>query len=221
MNKRLLMLLVIVFTCSTMIACTGFKTAATTKQPTSITIIEEPIDPPAAKITSVVNEEPKDKTAELKTQSYEALRGYTEVDFYDGEYFDVAAFARQAGCTCVLSSNLDEIIIRPIGYNDEETFEVIVKVSPTTQMVNGDTIHLGKIDGGWRETENHYSATDFTTGIMVDSYGMQIGFDELDYLWREIRLLTAPDDKFDEINAEIDAEIQSYYDLDIEAVAQG
>lgn len=208
MNKKLYMLLVMMFVCSTMIACTGFKTAAI-KQPASVTVIEEPISAPAA-LTSAIKE-PEDKTAELKLQSYEALKGFTEADFYDGEFFDIAAFAKQAGCSCVLSSNLDEIIIRPYGYNDEETFKVVIKMSPTTQIVNGDTIMLGKIgEDDWAEVESHYSATDFTTGMMIDSYCVQIGFDELDYLWREIRLLTAPADKFDEINTEIDEEIASY-----------
>ena len=217
MNKKLLMLLVMVFTCSTMIACTGFKTA-TNKQATSVTVIEEPIKVPAA-LSSAIEEKPEDNTAELKNQSYEALKGYTEADFYDGEYFDIAAFAKQAGCTCVLSSNLDEIVIRPVGYNDTEAFKVVIKISPATRMVSGDTIMLGKIgDDDWSETENHYSATDFTTSMMIDSYGVQIGFDELDYLWREIRLLTAPDNKFNEINSEIDAEIQSYYDIGEETI---
>lgn len=216
--KKLYMLLATILISSTLIACTKFDNkAAETAKPVSVTVIEEEIPSPPelydASVATALND-PIDNTKELKLKSYEALKGYTEADFYDGEFFNITAFAHKAGCSCVLSSNLDEIIIHPIGYNAEEDFEVVIKISPTTQMVSGDTISLGKIDGGWSEIERHYSATDFTTGMMIDSYGVQIGFDELDYLWREIRLLTSPDDKFDEINAEIDAEIESYYASD-------
>ena len=217
MTKKLFLVLA-TFCALSMIACNKIDNqAAEIAKPISVTVIEEEIPSPPelydASITTALND-PIDNTAELKTKSYEALKGYTEADFYDGEFFDIAAFAHKAGCSCVLSSNLDEIIIHPNGYNAEEDFEVVIKISPLTQMVSGDTISLGRIDGGWSEIENHYSATDFTAGMMVDSYAVQVGFDELDYLWRQIRVLTAPDDKFNEINAEIDAEIESYYEFD-------
>jgi hypothetical protein len=214
--KRLVIFLATTVFCGAMIACvSGENRAAEAPKPATVTVIEEPLVAPV----SASEESPKiDHTAELKVQTYEAMKGYMEADFYnDNDFFDIAAFCKAVGCKCVLSSTLDEIIVEPIGYNDKETFQVAIKISPATQMVNGDVIRLGKIDeNSWEDTEYHFSATDFTTGLVIDDYNVQIGFDELDYLWREIRLLTAPEDKFDEINAEIDAEIQSYYDIDID-----
>lgn len=218
--KKLVFVIATIIACGTMIACVSSENrAAEAPKPAAITVIEEPLVAPA----SAIEESPKiDRTAELKVQSYEAMKGYMEADFYnDNDFFDMAAFCKAVGCKCVLSSTLDEIVIEPIDYNDKEAFQVSIKISPTTKMINGDVIRLGKIENGWEDTEYHFSATDFTTGLVIDDYYVQIGFDELDYLWREIRLLTAPEDKFDEINAEIDAEIQSYYDLNIETTAQG
>lgn len=218
--KKLVFVIATIIACGTMIACVSSENrAAEAPKPAAVTVIEEPLVAPV----SAIEESPKiDRTAELKVQSYEAMKGYMEADFYnDNDFFDMAAFCKAVGCKCVLSSTLDEIIIEPIDYNDKETFQVSIKISTATKMVNGDVIRLGKIENGWEDTEYHFSATDFTTGLVIDDYYVQIGFDELDYLWREIRLLTAPEDKFDEINAEIDAEIQSYYDLNIETTAQG
>lgn len=217
--KKLVFVIATIIACGTMIACvSGENRAAEAPKPATITVVEEPLVTPA----SVVKEQLVDRTMELKVQSYEAIKGYMEADFYtDEDFFDIAAFCKKVGCKCTLSSALDEIIVEPIGYNDKETFQVSIKISPATKMINGDVIRLGKIENGWEDVEYHFSATDFTTGLVIDDYYVQIGFDELDYLWREIRLLTAPEDKFDEINAEIDAEIQSYYDLNIETIAQG
>ena len=45
-----------------------------------------------------------------------------------------------------------------------------------------------------------------------------IGADAMDSLWREIRVLTAPEDKVEVVNAAVDAELASYYDFPDDAI---
>lgn len=203
--KKMVIFLVLTLCLCSCIACSDEDTKSKA-QPVAITVIEEPLVTPVSTATAI------DKTAELKQKSYEALKDLCEADFYnDDEDFDFVEFARAAGCSCTLSEDLKEIVIHPFNYNDEENFRIVINVDSLRRTINGDTIYVGKKGDEWRDTISHHSATDSTTGAVVDDYRMRIGFDELDYLWRQLRLLTAPKNKADEINAAIDDEIASYY----------
>ena len=207
--KRLTVFLIVVMCFgSCLYGCTNdADKAKIAKTPASITVIEEPLEQPnMIEVASVV-----DNTAELKQKTYEALKGYEEGDFYtESGYFDIVAFAKAIGCSCRLSPTLDEIVIRPNNYNAENDFCMTIEVNAQA-IVTGDSIEQVKLEDGWREKKNHYSATDFTTGLIIEDYKIQIGFDELDYIWCELRVLTAPTEKADEIRKEVSEEIASYY----------
>ena len=207
--KRLSIFLIVVLCFSSCLyGCTNDDDKAkSAKVPASVSIIEEPLEQPGNINTVAI----VDNTAELKQKTYEALKGYEEGDFYtESGYFDIVAFAKAIGCSCRLSSTLDEIVIQPNNYNAEEDFRVTIKVN-SRAIVTGDSIERVKLDNGWQEKKSHYSATDFTTGLIIEDYKIQIGFDELDYIWLELRILTAPIDRADEIREEVSEEIASYY----------
>ncbi len=187
----------------------GCGQAKTAEEPKAVAVIinEPPIPKPIEEVKFV------DRTAELKLASYEAFLDDTEENFYDDHgYFDIAAFAEQAGCECVIKEH--EIKIRPLDYNAAADFEVVLEIAPLTRMVTGDTIYAGWNGENFVSTEVYESASDFTTKLTLGDSFAEISYDELDHLWREIRLMTAPDDKAVEINAAIDAEIESYYVVD-------
>ncbi|MCQ2571003.1 MAG: hypothetical protein MJ154_02035 [Candidatus Saccharibacteria bacterium] len=184
----------------------------------SVTVIDEepltaPLNPIAdtpdeVEIITIVKSEAVDKTHESKEASFDAFKDKREVDFYTGEKFDFARVAETAGCSYLVSE--DSIIITPIGYSDEATFKIEIFYD-SRGFINGDSISVGKSDETWIKAYNHQSATDFTTEATAGEKDFIIGFDELDYLWREIRVLTAPEDKVAEIDGLIMAEMASYY----------
>ena len=115
-----------------------------------------------------------------------------------------------AGCAYYLDEMTGNYIIAPVGYRPSDDFRIEVLVDEA--KIAGDVISLGRLaDNNWNESERHDSATDFTTKVTIGASVFTIGYDELDYLYRQLRVLTAPSDKFDELNRAIDEEIESYY----------
>ncbi len=109
----------------------------------------------------------------------------------------------------------DEIIITPRNYAKETDFVLILKMMDLPsigQIVDGSTLKIGlNDDNSWKEEVEFDSATDAIYGAVLDEKVFLIGADQFDYLWRTIRVLTAPADKLDEINKAIDEEFASYY----------
>ncbi len=81
-------------------------------------------------------------------------------------------------------------------------------------MVHGTTISLGRnADTSWRKVDEFESATDWIFDATLDGEKYLIGADAMDYLWRQIRLLTAPAEKADAVNQAVDAELASYSEI--------
>ena len=105
-----------------------------------------------------------------------------------------------------------EIVLTVDEYAPEDEFQVTIRYTPGYNIINGDRIDVGrKADGTWETTRTHESATDFIFEACIDDQDFLIGVDELDYLYRELRLLTVPAEKRAEVAAEIDAELASYW----------
>ena len=162
--------------------------------------------------------EKADKTAQLKEMSYQNFDGKTMNDILaDGadEYVvDFDKFFNLAGLSYDFVG--DDIVVTPIGYNAESDFAVMIHLfkNPPYLIVGGSTTSKGRnTDGTWRESHDFNSATDFIFGAILDGKEFLIGADELDFLWREIRVLTSPEDKIEAVNAAVDAELASYYEV--------
>jgi len=162
--------------------------------------------------------EKEDKTAQLKEMSYQNFDGKTMDDILvkeaDEYIVDFNEFFNLAGLSYDFVG--DSIVVTPIEYNAESDFAVSIhlfKNSPYL-IVGGSTTSKGRnTDGTWRESRDFESATDFIFGAVLDGKEFLIGADELDFLWREIRVLTSPEDKVAAVNAAVDAELASYYEV--------
>ena len=162
--------------------------------------------------------EKEDKTAQLKEMSYQNFDGKTMDDILvkeaDEYIVDFNEFFNLAGLSYDFVG--DSIVVTPIEYNAESDFAVSIhlfKNSPYL-IVGGSTTSKGRnTDGTWRESRDFESATDFIFDAVLDGKEFLIGADELDFLWREIRVLTSPEDKVAAVNAAVDAELASYYEV--------
>lgn len=150
-----------------------------------------------------------DNTSWLKEDAYRNFEGKTEFDLVQGDKIDFAKLFELAGMKYRIVD--DGIIAASSGYNLEESFVFFIRIDPEYHIVNGSTLFKGYHDDKtWEEIIEHDSATDFIFDAKLGDNEYRIGADELDYLWREIRVLTAPADKIDAVNAAVDAEFESY-----------
>lgn len=152
----------------------------------------------------------EDSTSSRKEIAYKNFEGKTESDIVTDEKIDFAKLFDMAGLEYYKVD--DGIIAKSIDYNAEESFVIFVRIDPAYHIVNGSTIFKNRQgDDEWKDIVEHESATDFIFDAKMGDDNYRIGVDELDYLWREVRLLTAPADKINAVNAAVDAEIESYY----------
>ena len=211
--KKLYVLICIIFSLFVVTACDSKSTEASAEEPSvkSVQIVESPLQYEESELESN-SESELDKTATCKESSYRNFDGKSEADFVteDKESFDLVAMIETAGCAYYLDEMTGNYIIAPVGYRPSDDFRIEVLVDEA--KIAGDVISLGRLaDNNWNESERHDSATDFTTKVTIGASVFTIGYDELDYLYRQLRVLTAPSDKFDELNRAIDEEIESYY----------
>lgn len=206
--KKVIFLCFIAAMACLLCACTIRESAA---MPTEVTEANTGANIPSENAPLDTSDKAVDRTAELKTLSYRNFKGSTmDLIVTDGYVIDLGKFFELAGLKYAISGGI--IDIYPQDYNADEDFFVKIYYSAPLNIVNGDTIGRERQDdGSWREQKSHESATDFIFDAVLGEQKLKIGADELDYLWREIRLLSAPADKAAEINAEVDAELASYY----------
>ena len=194
-------------------ACNSKSTEASAEEPSikSVQVVESPLHYEESKPESS-SESGLDKTDAYKESSYRNFDGKSEADFVaeDKESFDLVAMIETAGCAYYLDETTGNYVIAPVGYRASDDFRIEILVSNT--KIIGDIISLSRLDSSnWNESERHNSATDFTTKVTIGASVFTVGYDELDYLYRQLRVLTAPSDKIDELNRAISAEIESYY----------
>ncbi len=151
-----------------------------------------------------------DDTAELKMTAYNNFKGKTEYDLVSDGKVDFEKFFQLAGLDYYVVDD-HAIVTESRKYNDAESFAIIIHVDPETDIITDDVTYVGRIgESDWGSIIRHESATDFIFDAKLGERDYRIGCDELDYLWRKVRVLTAPVEKIDEVNSTIDDEIKSY-----------
>ena len=129
----------------------------------------------------------------------------------DGIAFNLVDFLKTLGLNYDIytyNDKDDEIVITPnTTYLPDDDFEYIINFEDG--MVHGHDMHVGRLaNGEWIMNEHYDSATDFIFQLVIHKRTVyQIGVDEFDQMYRNLRVLTAPIDKIGEINESIDKEL--------------
>ena len=204
MGKKFPMFILVVIACFIAFGCSERKSSANA----FINVDAEPEKAPQSSTN--------DKTAELKEISFQNFEGKTMEDILateaDSYMIDFDEFFNLAGLEYDIIG--DNIVVMPINYNRESDFCVQIHFDQEYRMVHGVTISRSRnADGTWRYTNEFESATDFIFDATLKGEKYLIGADAMDYLWRQIRLLTAPADKADAVNQAVDAELASYSEI--------
>ena len=171
----------------------------------------------ATAITVTAEETPvsttEDKTDELKNMSFNNFEGKTMEDIAtdDAKAISFDEFFNLAGLDYAIIE--DDIVVTPFSYNKESDFAIQIHVQ-SNGIVSGYTGSKGRTaDNAWKESRDFESATDFIFDMVLGGEKYLIGADAMDALWRDVRVLTAPEDKVEVVNAAVDAELASYYEL--------
>ena len=132
----------------------------------------------------------------------------SETDY--GTSFHLIDFARTLGLNVEFFVRKDadnEIVITPNAtYYPDDDFKYILYYSE--DMVRGHDMYIGRlVNNEWAYTEHYDSATDCIIFMQGTKFVYRIGIDELNQLYRNLRVLTAPIDKIGEINESIDQEL--------------
>ena len=148
----------------------------------------------------------EDKTDELKNISF---NNFIATD--DAKAISFDEFFNLAGLDYVIIEK--DIVVTPINYNKESDFAIQIHVQ-SNGIISGYNLSKGRAaDNTWKESRDFESATDFIFDMVLGDEKYLIGADAMDALWRDVRVLTAPEDKVEVVNAAVDAELASYYEL--------
>lgn len=159
-------------------------------------------------------------TAEHKADAYANFmaKGGT-LDPYFSEsterpVLDLNAFLGDLGLKYTVFN--DRIVIEPnTQYALDEDF--MYTIFYEGDMIHGNRTDVGRGAGGWQTTDKYDSATDFIFLATLDGKTYFIGCDELDVMYRSLRVLTTPTDKVAEVEKAIDAEL-TYSDEPIDEI---
>ena len=155
----------------------------------------------------------EDKTDELKNISFNNFEGKTMEDIAtdDAKAISFDEFFNLAGLDYATIEK--DIVVAPINYNKESDFAIQIHVQ-SNGIISGYNLSKGRAaDNTWKESRDFESATDFIFDMVLGDEKYLIGADAMDALWRDVRVLTAPEDKVEVVNAAVDAELASYYEL--------
>ena len=149
----------------------------------------------------------------LAYENFEKKGGKMDVFFSETDYgtsFHLMDFARTLGLNVEFFVRKDadnEIVITPNAtYYPDDDFKYILYYSE--DMVRGHDMYIGRLaNNEWAYTEHYDSATDCIIFMQGTKFVYRIGIDELNQLYRNLRVLTAPIDKTGEINESIDQEL--------------
>lgn len=122
-----------------------------------------------------------------------------------GEFpiFNMEDFLDDAGASHFIEKS--KIIV---SIKDE--YSVVIRYDSRT-FINDVTVYRGAHESGII-VEKLESATDCIFATKIDDTNLLIGADAMDYLYREINLLVAPNELREEVNTRIDAELARYYE---------
>ena len=110
----------------------------------------------------------------------------------------------------------DSIVIEPdTQYALDEDF--MYTIFYEGDMIHGNRTEVGRNADGWQTTDKYDSATDFIFLAKLNGKTYYIGCDELDVMYKSLRVLTTPADKVTEVEKAIDAEL-TYSEEPIEEI---
>ena len=148
-------------------------------------------------------------TIQHKESAYQNMVKAGTLDYYfadsnSGPILDLEKFLTDLGLDYEVSD--ETIRIAPnVPYSPNEDYEYVIRFGG--DMIRGNDAFISRTDSGWKETEHYDSATDFIFLMALDRQIYYIGCDELDVMYRSLRVLTTPLDKVAEVNDAIDAEL--------------
>ncbi len=149
-------------------------------------------------------------TAKHKVDAYERFmaKGGTLLPYFSdsvqGSVLNLEAFFNDLGLDYEVRTN--EIVIAPnTKYSLDEDFMYVIFYEG--EMIHGNRTGIGRGAGGWQTIDAYNSATDFFFLVALDGKTYFIGCDELDVMYRSLRVLTTPKDKIAEVEKAIDAEL--------------
>ncbi len=125
-------------------------------------------------------------------------------DSEDGPILNLKAFLDDLGLDYTVKAN--QIVIMPsVKYSLDEDF--MYTIIYNEGMIRGNRTNVGRGAGGWQTTDAYDSATDFIFLVTLDEKTYYIGCDELDVMYKSLRMLTTPADKLAEVEKAIEAEL--------------
>ncbi|MBO4855028.1 hypothetical protein J5500_01310 [Candidatus Saccharibacteria bacterium] len=148
-------------------------------------------------------------TTQHKLDAYERFMAaggkMTAFSNSDLQTFDLNQFLDTLGLDYVVKDS--HIIITPnVPYFPDDDFEYVINFEG--DIIRGHDLYVGNNDNErWSMTEHYDSATDFIFQTSLDKQVYQIGADEFDYMYRNLRILTTPVELIREVNEAIDAEL--------------
>lgn len=148
-------------------------------------------------------------TIQHKESAYQNMVKAGTLDYYladsnGGPILDLEKFLADLGLDYEVGK--ETIRITPnVPYTSNEDFEYVIRFDG--DMIRGNDTFISRADSGWKEIEHYDSATDFIFLMTLDRQIYYIGCDELDVMYRSLRVLTTPLDKVAEVNDAIDAEL--------------
>lgn len=188
----------------------GFNTeAAQAPEETPITIA--PQNEPQSPLTTTPVE-----VSEPQTSSTPSIKDRTMDEFmieFDESYaFDFGMLIEAAGLKCDKTQE-GHLIISPTAVTDAEShFAIVIRFGGDYRIISGSVTYAGiNKDGNWIERREFDSATDFIFPMIVGDNIYLVGADEMDHLYKEVKVLTAPAGEAEEVARQVDEELQSYY----------
>ena len=150
-------------------------------------------------------------TAQHKLDAYERFEAKGgKMDAFgiampEGTLFDLLAFTETLGLNYEV--NEKTIIITPnVPYEPSDDFKYVINIDD--DMVRGHDMYVGNLGGeNWTVSEHYDSATDCIFQMVLAKQVYDIGADEFDQMYRNLRVLTTPLEKVREVNEAIDAEL--------------
>ncbi len=192
-----------------LLVCTTCALLACTKKNSSALEVDKPSDGQAQKVEPA-KIDLEQTTLQHKTEAYIKMTKAGGLDAYFDKFgddeivLDLDKFLGDLGLKYTVENGKIRIVPN-VEYAPADDFEYVILYEG--DMIHGNSTFIGRTDDGWKKNDGYNSATDFIFLMSLNKQVYNIGCDELDVMYRSLRVLTTPAEKVDEVNAAIDAEL--------------
>lgn len=192
-----------------LLVCTACALLACTKKNSSALEVDKPSDGQAQKVEPA-KIDLEQTTLQHKTDAYNKMVQAGGLDAYFDKFgddeivLDLDKFLGDLGLEYTVENGKIRIVPN-VEYAPADDFEYVILYEG--DMIHGNSTFIGRTDDGWKKNDGYNSATDFIFLMSLNKQVYNIGCDELDVMYRSLRILTTPAEKVDEVNAAIDAEL--------------